>query len=83
MPAQYVETLRFGCKIISMFSSTYQFEQLFSLMNNNKSPVISRLTDTHLNSVLKVASSNKFSPEIEKLVAEKRCQVSQTSKRNY
>lgn len=80
--AQYVEIRKFACKIISMFSSTYQCEQIFSLMNSNKSPIRSRLTDTHLNAVLKVASSNKISPDIEKLVAEKRCQISQTSKRN-
>ncbi|XP_060836290.1 general transcription factor II-I repeat domain-containing protein 2B-like [Rhopalosiphum padi] len=81
VPTRFVETRRFASKIISMFSSTYQCEQLFSLMNSNKSPVRSRLTDTHLNAVLKVASSNNISPEIEKLVGEKRCKVS--SKNNY
>jgi len=80
VPTRYVEIRRFASKIISMFSSTYQCEQLFSLMNSNKSPVRSRLTDTHLNAVLKVASSNNISPEIEKLVGEKRCQIS--SKKN-
>lgn len=54
--------------MISMFSSTYQCEELFSLTSSNKSPVRFRLSDTHLNSVLKVASSNKNSLEIEKLV---------------
>ncbi|CAI6350830.1 unnamed protein product [Macrosiphum euphorbiae] len=81
VPTRYVEIRRFASKIISMFSSTYQCEQLFPLMNSNKSPVRSRLTDTHLNAVLKVASSNNMSPEIEKLVGEKRCQIS--SKKNY
>jgi hypothetical protein len=81
LPVRYVETHRFTCKIKSMFSSTYLCEQLFSLMNSNKSSVRSRLTDIHLNSVLKVASSNNISPEIEKLVEEKRCQIS--SKKNY
>jgi len=52
-------------------------------MNSNKSPVRSRLTEIYLNSVLKVALSNKIFPEIEKLVAEKRCQLAQTLKRNY
>ena len=80
VPTRYVEIRRFASKIISMFSSTYQCEQLFSLMNSNKSPVRSRLTDTHLNAVLKVASSNNMSPEIEKLVGAKRCQISSKKK---
>jgi hypothetical protein len=50
-------------------------------MNSNKSLERSRLTDTHLNAVLKVASSNNISPEIEKLVGEKKYQIS--SKKNY
>jgi 17beta-estradiol 17-dehydrogenase/3beta-hydroxysteroid 3-dehydrogenase/mitotic-spindle organizing protein 1 len=75
-PVRYVENRRFACKIKSMFSSTYLCEQQFSLMNSNKSSIRSRLTNIHLNSVLKVASFNNISPEIEKLVKEKRYQTS-------
>jgi len=39
VPIQYVETRRFASKIISMFSSTYQCEQLISIMNSYKSSV--------------------------------------------
>lgn len=45
------------CKVMSMFGSTYQGEQLFSLMNGNKSPVLDRdvgCQGIHLGSVLKV-----------------------------
>lgn len=71
VPVRYVETRRFTCKIMSMFSSTYRCEQLFSLMNNDKPPVRFRLTGTHLNSMLKVASFNTISPKIE--WGKKRC----------
>jgi len=66
-----------------MFSSTYKCEQLFSIMNSKESPVRSRLTDTHLNTVLKVASSNNISLKIEKLVGEKKCQISSKKKFIY
>lgn len=66
-----------------MVSRSFQCEQLFSIMNNPKSPVRSRLIDTHLNSVLNVSSTNNMSPKIKKVVAQKICKISQTSKRNY
>ena len=47
-----------------------------SLMNGNKSSIRSRITDRHLGSVLKLISANKIAPEVEKMVAEKRCQES-------
>ena len=59
-----------------MFGSTYQCEQLFSVMNGNKSPVRSCINNAHVGSILKVVSANKISPEIGKILAEKRCQVS-------
>ena len=59
-----------------MFGSTYRYEQLFSLMQGNKSPIRSRITDGNLGSVLKLISANNFSPEVEKMVAEKKCQIS-------
>lgn len=40
--------------IISAFGSTYQCEQLVTLVRGNESPVRSRITDAHLGSVLKV-----------------------------
>jgi hypothetical protein len=46
------------------------------LMIGNKSPARNSINDTHFGSVLKTITSNKISPDIGKLVAEKRCQVS-------
>lgn len=59
-----------------MFGSTYQREQLFSVINGNRSPVRNCVNNPHVGSILKVVSANKISPEIGKIVSEKRCQVS-------
>uniref|UniRef100_A0A2H8TZF9 General transcription factor II-I repeat domain-containing protein 2B n=1 Tax=Melanaphis sacchari TaxID=742174 RepID=A0A2H8TZF9_9HEMI len=79
LPIRYVETCRFACKIISMFSNTYLSMRgatfIINDQNSNKSAVRSRLTDTHLNALLKVVSSNNISLKIEKLVGEKTCQI--------
>ncbi|KAL0830180.1 hypothetical protein ABMA28_003637 [Loxostege sticticalis] len=76
LPAEYQEIRKFACKIISMFGSTYKCEQLFSLMQGNKSPARSRLTDAHLGSVLKLISADKVTPQIDNLIKQKRCQIS-------
>ena len=76
LPARFENTRRFARKILSMFGSTYRCEQLFSLMKGNKSPIRSRITDSHLGSVLKLITANKIFPEVEKMVKEKRCQKS-------
>lgn len=76
LPVQYEELRNFACKVISMFGSTYKCEQLFSLMKGNKSPTRSRLTDAHLDAVLKLISADKFTPQIDNLIKDKRCQIS-------
>lgn len=76
LPARFENTRKFAYEIISMFGSTYRCEQLFSVMKGNKSPIRNRINDAHLGSVLKVITANKISPEIGKIIAEKRCQVS-------
>ena len=63
----------FPCLEVNM----YQCEQLFSVMNGNKSPVRCCINNDHVGSILKVVSANKISPEIGKIVAEKKCQVSE------
>ncbi|KAK1344516.1 hypothetical protein QTO34_013213, partial [Cnephaeus nilssonii] len=72
LPNGFENTRKFTYEIISMFGSTYWCEQLFTVMKGNKSPVRSRITDTYLESVLKVITANKISPEVGK-IAEKRC----------
>ncbi|KAG7483328.1 general transcription factor II-I repeat domain-containing protein 2-like [Solea senegalensis] len=53
-------------RTLSMFGSTYLCEQLFSLMKLNKTSHRSRLTDEHLNSVLRISSAQ--TPNIDELV---------------
>jgi hypothetical protein len=76
LPVRFENTRRFAYEIMSMFGSTYRCEQLFSLMKGNKSPIRSRITDSHLGSVLKIITANKIAPGVGKMVAEKRCQIS-------
>ena len=61
---------------MSMFDSTYASEQLFSLMNLNKSQFQLQLTDSHLNATLKVVTAQTLVPDINLLTNAKQCQVS-------
>lgn len=63
-------------KIMAMFGSTYVCEQHFSVMNINKTRLRSKLSNEHLNSILKVATAQSLVPNFDELVHSKRCQVS-------
>lgn len=52
--------------MLSVFGSTYICEQTFSLMNYRKSKYALRLTDGHMNTVLRI--STKIKPTINNLV---------------
>jgi hypothetical protein len=73
---KYPQIIQFACQICAMFGSTYLCEQLFSLMKRNKTPERSRLTDDHLSSIMKIVSAQDLKPDINKICAGKRCQVS-------
>ncbi|CAI6345817.1 unnamed protein product [Macrosiphum euphorbiae] len=62
-------------RMMSLFGSTYTCEHIFSRMKIVKSKNRVRLTDSHLESSLRIASS-KIQPNINKLVSEKQCQLS-------
>ncbi|XP_034615326.1 general transcription factor II-I repeat domain-containing protein 2-like [Trachemys scripta elegans] len=62
-------------KTFSIFGRTYICEQTFSIMNMNKNKQRSSLTDDHLEDIMKISTSN-MTPECDKLVAEKRCNIS-------
>ncbi|KAF0759342.1 general transcription factor II-I repeat domain-containing protein 2A-like, partial [Aphis craccivora] len=57
----------FAKKMLTIFRSTYICEQTFSLMKYRKSKYASRLTDGHLNAILRISTS-KIKPAINKLV---------------
>ncbi|XP_060881678.1 general transcription factor II-I repeat domain-containing protein 2B-like [Metopolophium dirhodum] len=62
-------------RMMSLFGSTYTCEHIFSRMKIVKSKNRARLTDSHLESSLRIASS-QIQPNINKLVSEKQCQLS-------
>lgn len=73
--AQFPNLSREALKMVSMFGSTYICEQVFSQMKLHKSSLRTRLTDQHLHAILRVGTTS-LEPEIQKLTAEKRCNVS-------
>jgi len=65
-----------AAKVLCMFGTTYLCEQVFSVININKTKPRSRLIHAHLNDILKVAAAQDLTPGIDTLVKAKRCQVS-------
>jgi len=55
-----------------MFGATYLCEQVFLVMNINKTKLRSRLIHAHLNDMLKVAAAQDLTPDIDTLVEAKR-----------
>uniref|UniRef100_A0A8C8RUL4 Uncharacterized protein n=1 Tax=Pelusios castaneus TaxID=367368 RepID=A0A8C8RUL4_9SAUR len=53
-------------KMLALFGSTYVCEQTFSVMNINKSRHRSQLTDQHLRSILRIATT-KLTPDFDAL----------------
>jgi len=53
-------------KMLALFGSTYVCEQTFSVMNINKSSHRSKLTDQHLRSILRIATT-KLTPDFDAL----------------
>ncbi|XP_056135376.1 general transcription factor II-I repeat domain-containing protein 2-like [Lampris incognitus] len=76
LPKSMPELRLHAARIMSMFGSTYSCEQMFSIMNLNKTSHRSRLTDQHLVSVLKLATAKDIKPRIDEIISKKRCRVS-------
>ncbi|KAL4009366.1 hypothetical protein ACER0C_003218 [Sarotherodon galilaeus] len=68
MPQLHIQ----AAQTLSMFGSTYLCEQLFSLMKLNKTSHRSRLTDKHLDSILRISSAQSLTPNIDELVQKMR-----------
>lgn len=72
----YPKLTALAAKMLCMFGTTYLCEQVFSVMNINKTKLRSKLTHKHLNEILKLAATQDMMPDIDALVQAKRCQVS-------
>jgi hypothetical protein len=75
MPLEMVNLREIFLKISCLFGSTFICEHAFSLMKTIKSKSRTRLTDSHLESTLKIATTN-IKIDIEQLSKEKQCQIS-------
>uniref|UniRef100_G1QAM5 HAT C-terminal dimerisation domain-containing protein n=1 Tax=Myotis lucifugus TaxID=59463 RepID=G1QAM5_MYOLU len=64
--ATFPNIRRMAQKILVLFGSTYVCEQTFSVMNINKAPHRSSLTDEHLRSILRIATT-KLTPDFDAL----------------
>ncbi|CAB3252765.1 unnamed protein product [Arctia plantaginis] len=74
----YPEIKKHAARILCMFGSTYLCEQMFSAMKINKNKHRTRLTNEHLQSILKITTTNMI-PNVNGLVKNKRSQVSGSS----
>lgn len=71
IPAAMPQLRLHAARTLCMFGSTYLCEKLFSVMKINKTAHRSRLTDDHLQSILRISTTHDFTPNINQLVAKK------------
>ena len=69
LPATFVNLKDNALLHASMFGSTYRHEQTFSQMKLNKNSIRNKLTDDHLEDVLRLSTTD-IQPDISPLVAE-------------
>ncbi|XP_029639663.1 general transcription factor II-I repeat domain-containing protein 2-like [Octopus sinensis] len=69
-----------AAQTLSLFGSTYLCKQLFSVTKMKKTSHRSRPTDEHLQSILRVSTTQNFVPNCNELIAKKRCQVYNSDK---
>ncbi|KAL4098878.1 hypothetical protein QTP88_023396 [Uroleucon formosanum] len=67
---QYPNLKKFAIEYISVFATTYLCEQTLSKMKYIKSKYRSAMTDKHLESILKIGTSN-IQPQFDQILAEK------------
>ncbi len=76
LPPSFPELSRMFERTMCLFGSTYLCEKFFSTLNFNKSKYRSRLTDDHLQAILRVSTASSLKPNVAQICEKKRCQVS-------
>jgi len=76
---RFVRTIEIVAGVLAMFGSTFDCEQLFSLMKGIKTKNRSRLTDHRLNNLLRIASNKSIKVDLKAIVEKKPCQKSKQS----
>ena len=71
----FPELSRMFKRTICLFGSTYLCEKLFSTLNFNESKCRSRLTDGHLQAILRVSTASNLQPNVTWLCERKHCKV--------
>ena len=67
LPTNFPEISRMFKRIMCLFGSTYLCEKLFSTMNFNKSKYRAKLTDEHLQAILRVSVASALKPNVAEL----------------
>ena len=76
---KYPRLTAMAAKVLPLFGTTYLCEQVFSIMNNKITKQRLRLTNEHLNDIVKCASAQDVTPDIDAgnaRVQAKRSQIS-------
>ncbi|KAE8280139.1 General transcription factor II-I repeat domain-containing protein 2 [Larimichthys crocea] len=76
LPPTFPELSRMFKRVMCLFGSTYLYEKLFSTMNFNKSKYRSKITDEHLQAILRVSTASSLKPNVAQLCERRRSQVS-------
>uniref|UniRef100_A0A3Q3VVK5 Uncharacterized protein n=1 Tax=Mola mola TaxID=94237 RepID=A0A3Q3VVK5_MOLML len=75
-PETTPQVLLHGARSLCAFGTTY----LFSVMKMNQSSHRRRLTDVHLQAIMRISTSQNLTSNINKLVTKKRCQATSSHK---
>ena len=72
LPQEFILLKQNAFKIITIFSTTYDCEQLFSIMNLIETKQTNRISDKLLEARLRIFSAKDIKPNIEQIMTKRR-----------